>query len=383
MVRINIVGDFSVQDLNGMSIGNALQKVLDTGDINLLNYEAPVVSSYSKPIKKSGPSLHQDPESPSFLKKHGFNAFTFANNHIMDYGVEAFLKTRNEFSDCIILGCGLWDEAYQCKIVTIQNVKIGFLALTQYEFGVLGDEQYNSEEYGTAWLCHPCVDELILEAKQKCDYLVLLPHAGLEHFDFPLPELCTLYRHFVSMGADAVIGNHPHVPQPWEKYKNALIVYSLGNFVFDSLKAQNKWWNNGIMVQILVSEEKEITFEIKQIFFDETIRTVDCCHESSFEQHLKSINEVFADKTKYLQIVNRHCLGLEFLYDYLFECSGYIRPNIRKYIKEIFLRFKEKFIHSSSDRYDYTSFINNLRCEPHRWVISRIYELKSTKFYGK
>ena len=34
-------------------------------------------------------------------------------------------------------------------------------------------------------------------------------------------------------GADLIIGSHPHVVQTVEKYKNAYITYSLGNFIFD------------------------------------------------------------------------------------------------------------------------------------------------------
>jgi len=36
----------------------------------------------------------------------------------------------------------------------------------------------------------------------------------------------------VDSGADLVLGHHPHVVQGLELYKNRLIAYSLGNFVF-------------------------------------------------------------------------------------------------------------------------------------------------------
>ena len=35
-------------------------------------------------------------------------------------------------------------------------------------------------------------------------------------------------------GADVVVSGHPHVTQGAEYYHGKLIVYSLGNFVFDS-----------------------------------------------------------------------------------------------------------------------------------------------------
>lgn len=374
MATINILGDFSVQSLDGLTIGKDLQRFLDFGDINIVNFEAPIQTSNSQPILKSGPSLYQDVETPQFLRNHNFNVFTFANNHILDFGEEAALNTINAFKDSMILGCGRWDDAYECKIIKVENLRVGFLSLTQYEFGVLGEKCYNG--FGTAWLCHPCVDELILEAKRQCDYLILLPHAGLEHFDYPLPELRTLYRHFINIGADVVIGNHPHVPQPWESYGCGTIVYSLGNFVFDSLPSQNKWWYYGLMAQLKIFSNNTIAVEIHQIAFDKDKRKVDSCNDEKYKQHLDLINHIFMDTDRYVQEVNKRCLSLEFLYDYQFECSGYIRPNIRKYSRAIWNRIKRKVFMSKEEGYNPAHYINNLRCEPHRWVMSRIFELK-------
>ncbi len=376
MVSINIFGDFCVNHLGGLTFGDSLQGILDSGDINAVNFEAPISDSKEQAISKSGPSLSQDTNTPRFLAKHNFNLFTLANNHIMDFGKNAALKTIKAFDDFVTLGCGGWKEAYQYKIIKVKGKSIGFLALTQYEFGVLGEKQF--DDFGTAWLCHPCVDELIIEAKLHCDCLIILPHAGLEHFDYPLPELCTLYRHFINIGADAVIGNHPHVPQPWECYNGNYIIYSLGNFVFDALKPQNKWWYQGLMAQLNIDQSNRITVDVRSIAFDKDKRVVDCCDDEKLNRHLDYINGIFVDTDMYIQKVNKHCLSLEFLYDYQLECSGYIRPNIRKYSKAIWNRLKEKIFRSQTCQYTPTHYINNLRCEPHRWVISRIFELKYT-----
>lgn len=374
MATINILGDFCVKSLEGLTIGNDLQRILDSGDINIVNFEAPIQTPNSRAILKSGPSLYQDAEAPLFLRRHNFNVFTLANNHIMDFGEKAALNTINAFKNSITLGCGLWDEAYEYKIINVEGLRVGLIALTQYEFGILEEKCYNS--FGTAWLCHPCIDEFILEAKKHCDYLILFPHAGLEHFDYPLPELRTLYRHFVKIGVNVVIGNHPHVPQPWENYEGGTIVYSLGNFVFDSLIPQNKWWYYGLMAQLNFSSNNRIVVDIHPIFFDKGKREVSCCNDEIFRLHLNSINHVFMDIDSYLKEVNNHCLSLEFLYDYQFECSGYIRPNIRKYSMAILTRLKRKICKDKDEEYNPAHYINNLRCEPHRWVMSRIFELK-------
>lgn len=113
-----------------------------------------------------------------------------------------------------------------------------------------------------------------------------------------------------------------------------------------------------------------------QVTFDKDNRNVDCCNDDNFTHHLNLINHTFMDTNRYIEEVNKRCLSLEFLYDYHAECSGYIRPNIRKYLKAIWQRLKGKVLKNENKYYNQAHYINNLRCEPHRWIISRIFELK-------
>lgn len=376
MVKINIVGDFCVPNLAGLHFDKGLADFLREGDVNAVNLESPIVSKDAKQILKSGPSLRQDEKACEFLKNQGFNLFSLANNHFMDYGRDAALDTINRLNDSVTLGCGSWNDAYQYKVIEVDHIKIAFLAITQYEFGVLNERSYG-DDFGTAWLLHPSIDEWIIKAKKNSDILILLPHAGLEHFDYPLPELRTLYRHYVSMGADAIVANHPHVPQPFENYCKVPIFYSLGNFVFDALSPQNQWWYRGLLVHLRIDLDKHLDFSIKPICFDKEHREVKFDSDISFGHHIEKINSIFKDEKQYIDAVNSHSLSLEYLYDYQFECGGYFRPNIKKYLKEVVIRLKEKFLGKKLNQFNSAAFINNLRCEPHRWVLSRIYELKN------
>ena len=45
------------------------------------------------PITKCGPSLKAKPEDVSLLRKIGFNIFSLANNHILDYGMQGVNET--------------------------------------------------------------------------------------------------------------------------------------------------------------------------------------------------------------------------------------------------------------------------------------------------
>lgn len=62
---------------------------------------------------------------------------------------------------------------------------------------------------------------------------IVMPHQGKEYTTFADGLQNSYSREMIDLGADAVLGNHPHSVQNTESYKNKLIVYSMGNFIFD------------------------------------------------------------------------------------------------------------------------------------------------------
>ena len=78
-----------------------------------------------------------------------------------------------------------------------------------------------------------CEDVAFL--KNSVDFVIVSLHWGTEHYLYPSTEQISMGHAIVDAGASVVIGHHPHVVQGYERYKNGLIFYSLGNFVFDDL----------------------------------------------------------------------------------------------------------------------------------------------------
>jgi len=102
--------------------------------------------------------------------------------------------------------------------------------LFQNGFGVINPENENSS--GFAWINHPKSNKIVGESKKKVDFLIIQIHAGEEDLHLPQPEWRKRYKEIINLGADLIIGHHPHIPQPVEFYKGKMIVYSLGNFYF-------------------------------------------------------------------------------------------------------------------------------------------------------
>jgi poly-gamma-glutamate synthesis protein (capsule biosynthesis protein) len=87
---------------------------------------------------------------------------------------------------------------------------------------------------GVAWGTVEAIRRDVAAAKTQADLVIVALHAGWEYAGPPGALQRELAHAAVDAGAALVLGAHPHVLQGIELYKNAPIVYSLGNFVFDA-----------------------------------------------------------------------------------------------------------------------------------------------------
>lgn len=242
MAALLTCGDIvNYQRKDGMLCSAELADIVSSADLSICNFEAPI-EGYGSPQPKSGIHHFQREATINGLKKQGFDLLLLANNHIMDFGQEGLAATIEAAKKVGMetLGAGMNpDSAYKPMIKELGDVTIGMINACEAQFGVI-DYFKRKSAAGYAWINHPRIDELLSRLKQKCDFVVLFAHAGLEHYNIPQKVWRERYRHFCRSGASVVIGSHPHVPQGYEKYRDSLIFYSLGNFYFDSKNYKDK-----------------------------------------------------------------------------------------------------------------------------------------------
>jgi poly-gamma-glutamate capsule biosynthesis protein CapA/YwtB (metallophosphatase superfamily) len=77
---------------------------------------------------------------------------------------------------------------------------------------------------------------VIRAAHADHDLVFVVIHWGYEYTDAPARWQIEAAHAFVDAGAAGIIGHHPHVWQGIERYRDAVIAYSLGNFVFPNGK---------------------------------------------------------------------------------------------------------------------------------------------------
>ncbi len=367
MARINFFGDFKVNKVENLNMSAELVYLLNTSDINVVNFEAPIKSTGAS-IKKSGPNISQHVDAPVWLEERGFNAVSLANNHIMDFGEIGLTKTKETFKSATLMGAGCWDEAYKIhEFTTCDNLKIGIICCTHCEFGTLTD----ANNKGAAYALNPEIQRLISKGNQF-DALIIFNHGGVEYMDVPLPEWREMYKLWIDLGADAVIASHPHVPQGYELYKGKPICYSLGNFCFDSSKQDiPEHWYESLCCTLYITSAHNVEMDIRPIIYDAENGYIKDNQDNNFYAHLESMNSVLHDKDVYMAHVNEGVVKLLAHYKGLFSRGGFVTGLFQKgFVKG----FAEGFM--GKGFWNYRHALNNIQCESHRWAIIRALNLK-------
>ncbi len=238
-----VAGDAAVEEPpDGPLLTGPLADRAREADAALVNLEAPL--PVGEPAPKFGPVLTLDESGPPALAEAGVDAVTLANNHLMDFGEAGLDATTAACHDAGLatLGTGPDHEsALDPLVTTVGGSAVAVFAVCEREFGVADGGP------GTAWQNHPTVDDRIAAAADRYDAVVVVSHGGIEEVPFPPPGRQARLREFVDLGADAVVGHHPHVAQGWEVYGGAPVLYSLGNFYFDRENPATQW---GLTVEL-------------------------------------------------------------------------------------------------------------------------------------
>lgn len=175
----------------------------------------------------------------------GINFFSTANNHCWDYGESGLLATLGALNQ---RGCGYCgtnatpEDREKATIIEKGGIRFGMLSFTCDLNGNSCDKPWRVNEVRVNDL--PCnlslVDRQIAHAQsEKADLIIVHAHWGWEFEMYPHTNIVDAAHRIAEMGADVIVGTHPHVAQPMERYeyqkggekKQCLIIYSLGDFV--------------------------------------------------------------------------------------------------------------------------------------------------------
>ena len=202
---------------------SGVEKLLSEDDLTIANLEGPLTNASEKPDKSAQGNqaffFKGNPYYTEILKQGSIEAVNLANNHSMDYFTKGFTDTLATLEHAGITSFG--DD--KITIYEKNGVNIGLIGVNT--LGPL-EEGVNLETLKVD------LTNNIKALKEKTSLIIVSFHWGTENKSVVTQGQRELGRFAVDMGADLVLGHHPHVLQPYEIYQGKCIVYSLGNFVF-------------------------------------------------------------------------------------------------------------------------------------------------------
>lgn len=225
------------------SLWNAAIPYIKAADIAYANLEGPMAQGMKRDgddeIYSSFPYFNYDPGLAKALKISGFDIVSTANNHILDRFASGIDKTLQALDDVELAHVGTRKRGADqnqswLHILHKKNFNIAFIACTETtNDNEDTDKQvlYCYKRSHRHWILNT-----IANLKHQVDAVIVLPHWGEEYHHHPNEEQTIFAHQVLDAGAIAVIGSHPHVLQPLQKYltkdnRETIIMYSLGNFV--------------------------------------------------------------------------------------------------------------------------------------------------------
>ena len=246
---ISIIGDVSLADnwyimpkydeRGKKVLGILSEEVVSTmtkSDLMIANSEF-TVSTRGKALNGKQYTFRANPTRLTIYEEMGIDLVTLANNHVYDFGKDAFLDMLDSFDEYKIprIGAGRnIEEAMKPYYFIVNGYKIAFVNATRAEKYIMTPEA-GVDSPGVFRCYDPTgMEALIKEVKENSDYVIAIIHFGKEGSHDLEKEQVESAKKYIDAGASVVVGHHAHVLQGVEIYNDKPIIYNLGDFIFNA-----------------------------------------------------------------------------------------------------------------------------------------------------
>ncbi len=224
--------------------------LLRRAPIVLGNLEGPLAEKARKQQRNF--SYRVDASLAGSLSRAGINVVTLANNHLQDCGPSGVLETLDALSNANVfaLGAGTNERtAHEPVILQAGAMRIGLLGYYWNRRTAA-----TADRPGSAMDPPEFLEANIRGLRKYTDRIVVTFHWGVPYEREPSPEDRAKAYFAVRCGADAVVGHHPHIVQPFEIYRGCPIFYSVGNFAFGSGNSRAE----GLLIGLRFEDHKTV-----------------------------------------------------------------------------------------------------------------------------
>jgi len=296
-VKISLIGDVFPAELpytvdygiktqfrkhQGIPWQKNIKEILGENDLTIGNLESPLISEKNAAKK----TFYGTPDFAPFLKENNINVLNLANNHILEHGSKGFYNTVDKLQslNLDIIG-NIIDSQSNIVYKEINGIRIAIAGFSNVDLETIKNDN-----------CFAVLNEKnvtrALESMKEfdADYKILCFHWGNEYINIPSLQQRKMAYTFIDKGADIIVGHHPHVIQPYEKYKNGHVFYSLGNFMFDFL--HSKVVRTGLAVTINLNKNKIAYINLIGIKLSYK-NTLNLMPAKKFKNHFAKIEELY------------------------------------------------------------------------------------------
>ncbi len=251
-----VLSNYNSSGISGVVSPDVLNQ-LTQADLTIINNEFPFSTRGTQAPDKQF-TFRVNPSYVSVLTDMGVDIAGLANNHVLDYGSDALLDTFDTLDAAGIDYMGAGEDLSRASALITKEIggqTFGFLAASRVIPVVSWDVNNSSPGVFTTYDPTQLV-AAIQEARDKCDYLTVLVHWGIERDAYPQEYQTQLAKQYIDAGADLIIGAHPHVLQGISYYNGKPICYSLGNFIFNQEIPQTA------MVKVTIEKGQEPVIQL-------------------------------------------------------------------------------------------------------------------------
>lgn len=264
----DVIGDRQVGTYIDAHGGEAaLQNVapfLVDAQLTFVNLESPLSDQGSRNTAKDV-TFRGRPALVDGLASAGVDVVSLANNHALDWGGGALLDTIARLDAAGIAHAGAGADLASAREPALLDTAAGAVAILAFTDIIPEGFPAGTDRPGVNPV-RPDRDRLLAdvrEAASAADWVIVSLHWGIEYEGYAGGAQRELAHDVVDAGADLVLGHHPHVLQGFELYKDRLIAYSLGDFVFDHYSRAT---GETVILQAELTHEGPPTFSLVPVY---------------------------------------------------------------------------------------------------------------------
>lgn len=242
-----------------------VKEYTSAADVTIANLE----TSFADAPYSNYPTFNSPASLATALKNIGIDIITTAGNHCLDKGFKGLSETIDVLDENEIEHLGTYKTEEDQQTLFVKDLNGAKVAFIDYTYGTNGIPVPSGKEFCVNIIDKDTIKKEIEKAKEaEVDVIIACMHWGQEYHTTQTQEQEDLADFLFQNGVDIIIGNHPHVIEPFETKevtmpdgtkKQCFVAYALGNFTADQNYVNSR---DSIIINLKVTKKADGTVSI-------------------------------------------------------------------------------------------------------------------------